>query len=553
MTPPSQPAVRAPCGPLSAMAAALLSVSLAVLAMLAGCATPGPAVLPAVAVAEPVSPPSPQAPLTMPATSPPLTLVKPAPALPAAAAVVASVPAAAIDPWGPGLPVDLEAPAARADLWTRLRLGFVMAEIDTPLVRKWEQYYAGKPDYVQRMTERGGRYLFHIVEELALRGLPTELALLPFVESAFNPQAMSSAKASGMWQFVPATGRDFALRQNIFRDDRRDVLASTRAALDYFQLLERQFGDWQLVLAAYNWGQGNVQRALDRQQRKGQTNLQTLGYADLTMPEETRNYLPKLQAIKNIVLRPEAFGLSLPPLLNHPYFLSVQITRDIDVALAAGLAGLSLEAFKQLNPQMNKPVILANGTPQILLPYDSAATFVRALASHTGELASWTAWPAPRTLKLAEAARLVGMGEAQLRELNAIPPKMLIKAGSVLLVPRDAGRGHDVAQEVAEHATLSLSPEPLPLRRVSIHAGKHGESVAAIAQRYRVSAAQVALWNQTKAGASFKPGQAVVLMLAPGQAGQPQARLRVAAKGSTGAARKPARPSAASPSQVARS
>ena len=537
-------------GPLPLLAAALVWLSMA---WLAGCAAPITALnnspMPTVVVL-PVDQALPVA--TRPAD--PLQL----PPTTTAGLRVAAAPAnatLAIDPLSPDRPVDLDAPAARTDLWARVRQGFVMPELDTPLVRKWEQYYASKPDYVQRMTERGGRYLFHIVEELSQRGLPTELALLPFVESAFNPQAMSSAKASGMWQFVPATGRDFALRQNIFRDDRRDVLASTRAALDYFQMLNKQFGDWQLVLAAYNWGQGSVQRAIDRQLRNGQT----AAYTDLAMPEETRNYLPKLQAIKNIVLRPDAFGLILPPLLNHPYFLSVPITRDIDVDLAARLAGLSLEAFKQLNPQMNKPVILAKGTPQVLLPYDSADIFVRALANHPGHLATWTAWPAPRTLKPAEAARLVGMNEAHLREVNAIPPKMLVKVGSVLLVPRDAGRGHDVAQEVAEHATLSLAPEPPPLRRVSVKAGKHGDSVASIAQRYRVSVAQVAGWNKVQAGASFKPGQAVVLMLASGSARAPGGKsnakpgLRVAAKGAAGTGRKPARPSASTRTHVAHS
>ncbi len=257
----------------------------------------------------------------------------------------------------------------RRNLWGRVREGFAMPELNNELVRKWEQWYAARPDYVQRMTERGGRYLFHIVEEVDKRGMPRELALLPFVESAFNPQAESSARAAGMWQFMPATGKDFELRQNLFRDDRRSVLASTRAALDYLQRLHTLFGgDWQLALAAYNWGQGNVLRAIDHNRRAG---LPT-GYSDLRMPDETRNYVPKLQAVKNIVARPEAFALTLPLLENHPFFLSVTVDRDIDVALAAQLSGLRLEDFLALNPQMNKPVILAAGTPQLLLPYDNA-------------------------------------------------------------------------------------------------------------------------------------------------------------------------------------
>jgi membrane-bound lytic murein transglycosylase D len=312
-------------------------------------------------------------------------------------------------PPGPRGRLDPGQDAERLDLWERVRANYSMPAIEGDLVRKWEQYYAGQPEYVQRMAERGGRYLFHIVEEVQKREMPIELALLPFIESAFNPQAMSRAKASGMWQFMPGTGKDFDLRQNLFRDDRRDVLASTRAALDYLGRLHKMFDDWHLALAAYNWGQGNVLRELARNRRAGLP----LDYASLKMPAETRNYVPKFQAMKNIVARPEAFALSLPALQNHPYFLSVPIERDIDVALAAELAGLSLEEFQQLNPQLNKPVILAAATPQVLLTYDAANRFVRELDLLRRPLSSWTAWVAPRTLKPAEAAKAVGMSEAR--------------------------------------------------------------------------------------------------------------------------------------------
>ena len=283
----------------------------------------------------------------------------------------------AIDPLQPERKVDLEDRSARIDLWVRVRRGFAIPDLETELVRDREQWYATRPDYVQRMTERGTRYLYHIVEEVERRGLPTELALLPFIESAFNPQALSSANASGMWQFIPSTGKYYELTQNIFRDDRRDVLASTRAALDYLQRLHNMFGDWRLALAAYNWGEGSVQRAIARNEREG---LPT-DYLSLRMPLETQHYVPKLQAVKNIIARPQQFGLALPPLENHPYFLAIPVERDIDVDLAARLAGMSLQDFKNLNPQMNKPVILAAGTPQILLPYDNANEFVRRIGS----------------------------------------------------------------------------------------------------------------------------------------------------------------------------
>jgi membrane-bound lytic murein transglycosylase D len=460
--------------------------------------------------------PTPPAPAPAPVATPAPAAAVPVPAVVAAPALVDVVrqpaPAGpiAVDPLRPTELLDLGAPGTQTDLWARVRQGVAIPDLQNERVDKWQQWYASRPDYVQRMTERGGRYLFHIVEEVNKRGLPTELALLPFIESAFNPQAMSSAKASGMWQFIPGTGRDFDLRQNVFRDDRRDVLASTRAALDYLQMLHGMFGDWQLALAAYNWGQGNVQRAMARNQKAG---LPT-DYDNLRMPDETRNYLPKLQAVENIVANPQAFGLSLPALQNHPYFVSVAIERDIDLDLAARLAGLPVDEFKQLNPQMNKPVILAAGTPQVLLPYDNANRFVRSLAQHRGNLASWTAWVAPRTVRTAEAARLVGMDEAELRAINKIPRGMQVKAGSTLLVPRSAHRTDDVAEHIADHATLALAPDAPARRQARIKVGKKGDSVAAVARRYRMQPEQLAQLNGVAVGARFKAGQTVTVLVA---------------------------------------
>ena len=209
---------------------------------------------------------------------------------------------------------------------------------------------------------------------------------------------------------------------------------------------------------------------------------------------------------------------------NHPYFLTVPITNDIDVDVAARLAGISLDEFQQLNPQMNKPVILAAGTPQVLLPYDNATLFVRNLRAHRAPLATWTAWVAPATLKPADVARQVGMSEAELRAVNRIPPRMLVKAGSTLLVPRSPHKTADVSEQVADNAMMLLAPDRPPGKRVAFKAGKGGDSVAAVAQRYRVSAAQVAQWNDVDADARFKPGQTIVVMQAG--AGQGAARPR---------------------------
>ncbi len=424
--------------------------------------------------------------------------------------------------------------ATPTDLWERIRRGYAMPDLQSNLVRDREQWYSTRPDYIFRMTERSRKYLFHIVEELEMRNMPTELALLPFVESAFNPQAVSSAKAAGMWQFMPATGKSFELKQNVFRDDRRDVLASTRAALDYLQKLHGMFGDWHLALAAYNWGEGSVGRAIAKNQRLG---LPT-GYTDLGMPQETQYYVPKLQAIKNIVGQPENFGAQLPDIGNHPYFKTVSIVNDIDVAMAVKLSGVPLDDFKALNPSVNKPVIMAAGTPQILLPWDNADVFEKNLQEFKGpRLASWTVWVAPSTIRITEAAKQVGMAESQLRQVNNIPAGMLIKAGSTLLVPRAANSQKDVSESVADRGQVTLTPEMIRVRK-SIRAGK-ADTVATLAKRLNVSPANLAQWNKVPANAKFKPGQALVIFVnvpassAGKLSGKPKAVIKTAPKPSS--------------------
>lgn len=429
---------------------------------------------------------------------------------------------------------------APSNIWERIRRRFAMPDLDTELVHNREQWYASRPDYIQRMTLRSQMYLFHIVEEIERRELPMELALLPFIESAFNPQAVSSARAAGMWQFMPATGQSFDLKQNMFRDDRRDVLASTRAALDYLEQLYARFGDWHLALAAYNWGQGNVGRAITRNQSLG---LGT-GYLDLNMPQETRYYVPKLQAVKNIVANPEAFGLQLPDIGNHPFFDTITITRDIDVAMIARLAEVDEKDFRALNPSIKLPVVMAAGTPNVLLPWDNAALFEARLKNQQGPLASWTAWVVPTTMSAADAARRVGMSEIELRRLNNIPPRMRVRAGSSLLVPRTGAYDRDVPEHVADNGQLRLQPDaPVKPRHVIV---RKGDSLSTIAQRHGVSLANLAKWNGLTTKSGVRIGQQLALA-------QP-ARATSSARAGTGkkaaatttrtAAKKPARSTA---------
>jgi membrane-bound lytic murein transglycosylase D len=304
-------ALRIPCRPR-------VIVPLLALA-LAACATPGPD-----------------------ADAPPTEAVIVGAAAPADLPAPTRPPAAAPQPLPPDVVADLTPlPPPAEDLWERIRKGYAIADLDDAYVVKWEQWYSSRPDYVARMVDRSRRYLYYIVVEVEGRGMPAEIALLPMVESAFNPVALSTSRASGIWQFIPSTGKDFGLKQNFWFDSRRDVIAATEGALQYLQRLYAQFGDWQLALAAYNWGEGNVARAIERNRKAG---LPT-DYANLKMPDETRNYVPKLQAVKNIVSDPARFGLELVDIPDAPYFAVVKTTKKMDVRRAAELAEMSVEEF----------------------------------------------------------------------------------------------------------------------------------------------------------------------------------------------------------------
>ncbi len=350
---------------------------------------------------------------------------------------------------------DLYAPSS--NLWIRIRDGFEMEPMNTPLEIEQVRWLSARPDYVHRSMARSSRYLFYIVQEVNARNMPTEIALLPFVESAFVTNAKSSAKAMGLWQFMPATGKDFRLTQNVFRDERRDVLQSTDAALDYLQRLHKQFGSWNLALAAYNWGAGNVSKAQKRNLAAG---LPT-DYLSLKMPNETRNYVPKLMAYRQIVLDPKAYGIVLPELENHPYFVAVDVGSDIDVDLVIKLAEIPSDEFHSLNPSFNKPVILSNANQQILLPFGHAEIFQENLRKYTKPLSSWTAVQVSKTETVDKAAKTLGVDVDSLREVNAIPKGMRIRAGSTVLIPKTSQRPGDISLAMAENGSLSLD-KPAP-------------------------------------------------------------------------------------------
>jgi membrane-bound lytic murein transglycosylase D len=263
-------------------------------------------------------------------------------------------------------------PMAYENLWDRIRGGFAMPHLESALVDRWQASYLARPQVLKGILERSRRYLFHVVEEASRREMPLELALLPMVESGYNPVALSSAQASGLWQFIPSTARDYKLHLTPDYDARRDIVASTSAALDYLQTLHDRFGDWHLALAAYNWGEKSVAKAIDQNAAKG---LRT-DFASLALPEETRNYVPKLQALKNLVAYAETFKLELDPIPNQPYFTTIANDRSIDFAVAARLSGVSLQELNSLNPGHNGPTVSKNSASGLVLPVEHADTFL---------------------------------------------------------------------------------------------------------------------------------------------------------------------------------
>ncbi len=389
---------------------------------------------------------------------------------------------------------------APLDVWERIRRGFAIPDLTSKLATNRTQWYVGQPEYIDRMTTRASLYLYHIVEEIEKRHMPTELALLPFVESAMQPEALSYAKAAGLWQFIPSTGKKYALQQNPWRDERRDVIESTRAALDYLQNLYNEFGSWHLALAAYNMGEGGLERAIAR----NRGNHKATDYSSLRLPRETQYYVPKLQAIKNIVRDPEHYGIALPAISNEPYFVVVNKTRDIDVATAARLAEMPIDEFRALNPSFNRPVIVSAASPNILLPAQHASSFLANLAAFeaTGQpLASWTTYTLQQHETLAQVATRAGVSEQSLREANQILPRYRLTSGSTILIPRDETMEDDIAADKLA-AFFTLVPEQPNLKQVTYRV-RRGETLSSVARHWNVKPAEIVAWNNLRSDVLF--------------------------------------------------
>jgi membrane-bound lytic murein transglycosylase D len=320
------------------------------------------------------------------------------------------------------------------------------------------------------------------------------------VESAFNPMAYSRALAAGLWQFIPGTGRRYDLKQNWWYDGRRDIVDSTTAALDYLARLYEMHGDWHLALASYNWGEGAVARAISRNRAAGRP----ADYESLSMPAETRHYIPKLQALKNIILDPGPLGITLDPIPNQPYFTVYTKVRDIDVQLAAKLAEMPVAQFIALNPGFSRPLIRAAVTPRIVLPADKVDVFHDNLAKHNPKaLVSWKSYQPRKGDSFESIARKHGMAVAQLKEVNGIAPRTRALP-SLLVVPTGSAASASTRLPI-----MYAPPIPVRVRRI-FHTVKAGETLASIARRYGVAAEDVKRWNP---GVRATPGRRVAVEL----------------------------------------
>ena len=390
-------------------------------------------------------------------------------------------------------------PREYSDIWNRIRAGYAMPRLEGRAVALHEQWFANNPEYMARMMERARMYLYYIVDEIEKRGLPTELALLPAIESAYQPYAASRARAVGLWQFIAPTGRLYGLKNNWWYDGRRDIQASTLAALDYLEKLAADFnGDWHLALAAYNAGEGRITRALEYNRRKGLP----ADYQSLKVKRETRNYVPKLMAMANIVADPERYGVQLAQIPNEPFFASVDTGSQIDLGVVARLTELDIGDLQSINPGFNRWATDPEGPHHLLIPVAKKDAFVAGLNNlPEAERVQWRGHEVRRGDTLHEIARRYGVTVDSIRTSNNLRGNML-RAGQGLIIP-------------VSHRTLTpavrRAPEPAPQASgkpgAVIHYVRVGDTLSGIARRYNVLINQLMQWNLIEPGDVLRLGQ----------------------------------------------
>jgi len=394
----------------------------------------------------------------------------------------------------------------QGDLWARIRAGFKLPESDPRLTRVHEQAFVNRPAYLERAVQRSRLYLFHIVEEVEKRGMPMEIALLPMIESAFNPQALSPMKASGLWQFIPSTGKIYGLEQNAWYDGRRDVLQATRAALDYLQNLHGMFGDWELALAAYNCGEGCVARAQGR--------ARGTDYVSIKLPGETRNYVPKLVAVRNIIRDPERFGLKLDPIADEAYFMQVNLSRPMEARQAAKLAEMNLDEFLSLNPAFQRRVIYADARGSLLLPADRVETFQFNL-NRQGADKQLQTYAARQGESAHGIASRFGVSLDWLKEYNPLNlHKGKVAKPQTLVVPMAGAANVPISSPVSSPVAVTRAPARIKTAKVEksvtrTHTVRKGDTLSRVAKLYNVKVADIRRWNDN--AEPLMPGSKLII------------------------------------------
>ncbi len=405
--------------------------------------------------------------------------------------------------------IDLEKlaqPVPITDLWQRIRNGYdIVPPTLHPDSQKKLAWFVKHPEYIDRVVERARPYLYHIVEQLELRNMPLEIALLPVVESAFQPFAYSHGRAAGLWQFIPGTGKVYGLKQNWWYDGRRDVIQSTRAALDYLEKLHRDFGDWQLALAAYNCGEGTVGRAIRKNKKAGKKT----DFWSLDLPKETSAYVPKLMAIAHLIQNPEKYELALSPIDNSPFLAVVNTGGQIDLALAAKLADITTEEMYQLNPGFNQWATTPDGPHTLVVPINNADIFQQGLASlPAGKRVQWTRHKIKSGESLGVIAQHYQTTISVLKEANELGSNA-IRAGRHLLIPIASGKPSDYPLTAGQRlATKQNAPR---LGNKKIHTVTAGDTWWDIANDYKVGVRQLTKWNNKAPADTLRLGQKLVV------------------------------------------
>ena len=401
--------------------------------------------------------------------------------------------------------------------WNMLRERFAVPDLPENLVRPEIAFYTRQHVYTQRMFLRSEKYLYYIFRQTEIRNMPSEAALLPFVESAFKPEAISKSKAVGLWQFLASTGDVYSLERSHWRDDRRDIVESTRAALDYLSKLYAEFNDWQLAFAAYNCGEGTMRRAILANQKKGLP----ADFSHLSLPNETRHYVPRLLAIKQIVSSPGVYDIVLPEIENEPYFVKISISRDIDLETAAMLSEMPSADFRTLNPSFDRPVALAAHNKTILIPAEKALTFSDNLLTWESSgkaLSTWGTHTVRKKETAASIARRFGMTESEFRAANHMSKRAYLKPGAVVLVK--SGKSEDISYSSAKAQSAVMEPHA---RHIFTHVVRKGETFSSIALRYGVSVSSIRTLNKKVSPEHLRVGQRIRISLASGKSSRQKA------------------------------